>query len=250
MAANLLNTAPPPMARSASVDAEFAGTLSASDLAVSGPTQIVRDGYIVIGSNARANTIVGLEEPRPVDLIADGFAEEPCNRYVVVGRRIRYSNVTAATCATTVSIRRPSFYPEIRIARSDFWWGGDQPSTMPAYEVLDRRLDPFYERIDKIAAGEWSPALGTRPNDRALSAARAVLDALNGRVVLPKRVVGGDEQIVFYFTNGPRYSNIEILNNGMMFVLHSDGQTAPKAERFKLKDDLSSILDAIRAHLA
>lgn len=250
MAATILNMAPPPLARSAAVDADFGGTLSASDITISGSAHVSRDGYIVITSEPRANTIVDLEEPPSVGLIEDGFMETPSSRYVVVGKARLYGSLTAATYVAASTVRRPVFYPEIRIARSDFWWSGDQPSTMPAYEVLDRRLDSFYARINKIEGGDWNPALGIRPNDRALSAARVVLDALNGMALLPKKVVGGDEQIVLYFTSGQRYSNIEILNNGMMFVLHSDGQTPPKAERFKLKDDLSSILDAIRAHLA
>lgn len=238
------------MARSAAVDEEFGGTLSASDITMSGTSHVIRDGYIVMSAEPRPNVIVDLEEPQTVGVVEDGFVEATSNRYVVVGKAIRYGSPSAATFVTVPTVRRPVFYPEIRCARPDFWWGGDQPSTMPAYEVLDRRLDAFYARIDKIEAGEWNPALGTKPNDRALSAARGVLDALNGMALLPKKVVGGDEQIVLYFTSGQRYSNIEILNNGMMFVLHSDGQAAPKAERFRLKDDLSSVLDAIRAHLA
>jgi hypothetical protein len=241
--------APPTMARSAAVDDELGGTLSASAIVVSGLTNVIRDGYILISSEARANAVVGLEGSQFLKVLAESFAEQPLNQYVMVGKTPRFSNVTAATCAT-VAVRRPMFYAEMLVPRPDFWWSGSHPSTMPAYEVLDRRLVPFYERIDKIVAGDWNSALGTKPNARALSAARLVLNALNGSALLPKKVVAGDEQVVLYFTSGARYSNIEVLNNGMTFVLHGDGQTAPKAVRFKLKDNLSAVLDAVRAHLA
>lgn len=249
MAATSLNLLPLPEARSAGVDEEFGATLSAGDISIRGASHVIRDGYIVIDAAPQANVMIGLQGPPVVELIEDGFTAEVSTRYVAFGTASRYASLSAATCFPASAVPRPSFYPEVRFARSDFWWTLDQQPLSSAYKLLDRRLDPLYERLDQIEQGEWDAALGTKPNSHAISAARLVLHALNGKQLAPNRLVGADEQLVLYFSSGRRFSNIEIMNNRMMFVAHGEGSIAMKPERFKMRS-LASVLDAIRAHLA
>ena len=113
----------------------------------------------------------------------------------------------------------------------------------------DRRLEPFYDRLARIERGEWDAEFGRMPSRTALTNAKAILDQLSGGPLTPKKVVGGDGLIAFYFTTGAKYSTIEALNSGAMLLLNSDGQALPNVQRFTLAE-LPSILDTVRAHIA
>jgi hypothetical protein len=245
-----MNVALRPSARPAAVDLELGSTLAATQIKVSGREHFARDGYIVVSFKPQANDAPICESATGVTVVAQAFGTGPCN-YVIVGEKTLApsGNVTAATWARTFSpVTRPSF-SAVAVCTSEFWWTGNRASVGASIKVDDRRLAPFYERLARIEQGEWDSELGKRPAKTALTNARAVLNQLKGGPVAPKKLVGGDGLIAIYFTTGVKYSSVEILNNGAMLILNSDGQAPPLVERFTLAK-LPSIIDKIRAHIA
>jgi hypothetical protein len=251
MAATTLNLSRLPIARPTSVDLDFGGTLAAKQIRVTGVGHFARDGYLVLGSDVRASPS-SIDEAWPQVTLRGDVAAAMKPQYVIVGEQTLAlsGNVTAATCSRTFSpIKRSGFFPDVAVVTSESWWTGLNPSKSVSIKVHDKRLEPLFDRLARIERGEWDSQLGRAPNARALRNAKAVLGKLSGGPITPKRVVGGDGMIAFYFTMGPKYSTIEVLNNGSALLLSSDGLSAPEVRCFRLAD-LASILDKILAHIS
>ncbi len=251
MAATSLGLARLPIARSAVVDPEFGGTIAARKIKVAGGGHFLTGSYLVMGPDLQTEQSPAFESsPRATSVAHFGWTEDI--NYVIVSERTLApsANVSAATMSRiTLGVAIPSFYPELPVSVAQYWWTGAQPSSSASVKLRDRRLEPFFNKLDGIDRGEWDALRGTRPSAKATANARSVLTRLSGGAIVPRRVVAADARIVLYFTTGEKYSNVEILNTGAMLLLNSDGHNIPEVKRFSFRS-LASILDQIRAHLA
>ena len=251
MAATTLTLSRSPIARPVSVDSDFGGTLAARQIKVTGLEHFARDGYLVLGSEPQVNQ-VSIDEAWPYVTLRGDVLGDVRGRCLIVGEQTLAAsgNITAATWSRTYSPeKRSSFYPDVSVLASEFWWTGVRPSASVFIKIHDLRLEPFFERLARIERGDWDAELGRMPSARALRNAKAVLAQLSGGSITPKKVVGGDGLIAFYFTTGQKYSTIEVLNNGSTLLLNSDSQTLPEVQRFKISD-LPTIFEKIRAHIS
>lgn len=251
MATAAASIRPLPFARPASVDAEFGSTLTAQQVKISGPQYFRAGNYLIVGSATEAGQAPAQYAPPDIAAIDVFYGNTPTAEMIVSERTIISSgSVNAATMSRPVTALRPhQFYADLQITSGEYWWTGDSPSVFVSFKLHDRRLAPFFDRLARIEEGEWDPGLGRLPSKTALAKTRAVLKALSGGPITPKKVIGGDGLVVIYFTTGEKYSNIEIHNNGSMVVLTSDGQAVPQVRKFTL-EQASSTIDQIRAYLA
>ena len=251
MATAAVSIRPLPLARPASVDAEFGNALTVQHVKVSGPQYFRAGNYLIVGSATEAGQAPAQYAPPNIAAIDGFYANSPTTGMIVSERTIMSSGfVNAATMSRPATQVRPrQFYPDLQITSGEYWWTGDRPSVFVSFKLHDRRLAPFFDRLARIEDGEWDASLGRLPSRTAIAKTRAVLKALSGGPITPKKVIGGDGSVVIYFTTGERYSNIEIYNNGAMVMLNSDGHAVPDVKRFALSQS-SSIIDQIRAYLA
>src|SRR5438067_9771752 len=98
MAATTVNFSRAPIARPASVDADFGGTLAAKQITVSGQERFANDGYIVLGAEPSGSQVASQEEWPTVTLRGDVISSVQSNRWIIGERTLAPSaNLTAAT---------------------------------------------------------------------------------------------------------------------------------------------------------
>ena len=157
---------------------------------------------------------------------------------------------SGAANAATLSVRSFALAAAAKVLfAAEPWFASGEAAVVAVTSVRDNRLLPLFARLAAFEAGEWESYRGRRPSRRALDKAAAVLRTLYGSSVLPERLIGADARIVFYFTTGEKYSNIEVTNTGSVFLIKGDEQSRPAAQLVTDRS-LRSVIDEVRAFLS
>jgi hypothetical protein len=237
------------VARTKASEGEFSGSKAVEEIRTTRQPQEATSGYIILGPTIGGSPDITTNIPWPTQVKSTSAARGSFygGRLILAAKTPIWSGVVNAStleARTLVSERSGGW----KYAAGTLLVG-EKTSMLAVPQLEDKRLQPLFDRIEAFQRGEWEPFRGEPPNERATENTLAVLRALSGGSLIPKRLLGSDGRLVLYFTTGEKYSNIEVANTGQMIAIKSNGQGAPQVRPFTLRT-LTKVLEDVSAYLA
>jgi hypothetical protein len=238
-------------ARPATVDALSSGTLVGKQIRLTGTSPYVTDNYLIIGAEPSHPDL----SPRNLVIATTvtvnlSFAVRTVDYLIIRDRNLStpMGNTAATFARSTRRVQRQFFAAPPSTLSA--WCYGDKPTETIGVSITDRRLQPFYDRLDQIERGEWDRhRRGNAPSGEVIKIARNTLNAVSGDALIPARIVAAEGRIVIHFSAGRKFANIEILNRRDLMVMTSDGVNVPFVKGFTAPR-LTSAIAQVRAHIA